>query len=388
VRYAFIAENRLIFAVRAMCRMLLVHPSGFYAWLREPFSQRALEDQRQTVLLKQAWDDSGEVYGYRKLHDDLCDMGEDISPNRAWRLARLAGIRAQIGYKKKPGYYGGSPAVVADNTLNREFDVDAPDQFWVTDITYIRTHEGFLYLAVVIDLFSRRVIGWSMQGRTYADLPLQALLMAVWRRKPKTKVHVHSDQGSQFTGYEWQEFLEQHNLVPSMSRRGNCWDNAVAESFFNLLKRERIRRRKYKTREEARRDIFDYIEFFYNPQRKHVRNGNGGDICGTSRPQLGKPNPGLTPPSHDGPATMDDEASQITVPTLADPGKTIHATCRILLWDKAKPSCEMAARLEVPGIACGGNHGGRNDDPNAGNCHQTPARFILTCKAYKFGVDR
>ena len=286
MRYAFIAENRLVFAVRAMCRMLLVHPSGFYAWLREPLSQLALEDERQTVLLKRAWDDSGEVYGYRKLHDDLCDMGEDISPNRAWRLARLAGIRAQIGYKKKPGSYGGRPAIVADNTLNREFDVDAPDQFWVTDITYIRTHEGFLYLAVVIDLFSRRVIGWSMQGRAYADLPLQALLMAVWRRKPKTKVHVHSDQGSQFTGYEWQEFLEQHNLVPSMSRRGNCWDRAiegaigsspmaraVVESFFNLLKRERIRRRKYKTREEARQDVFDYIKFFYNPQRKHVRNG-------------------------------------------------------------------------------------------------------------------
>ena len=112
-----------------------------------------------------------------------------------------------------------------------------------------------------------------MQGRAYTDLPLQALLMAVWRRKPKAKVYVHSDQGSQFTSYEWQEFLEQHNLVPSMSRRANCWDNAVVESFFNLLKRERIRRRKYKTREEARQDVFDYIEFFYNPQRKHVRNG-------------------------------------------------------------------------------------------------------------------
>jgi putative transposase len=211
--------------------------------------------------------------GYRKLHDDLCDLGEDINPNRAWRLARLAGIRAQIGYKKKPGCYGGSPAVVADNTLNREFDVDAPDQFWVTDITYIRTHEGFLYLAVVIDLFSRRVFGWSMQGRTYTDQPLQALLMVVWRRKPKTKVCVHSDQGAQFTGYEWQEFLEQHNLVPSMSRRGNCLDNAVVESFFDLLKRERIRHRKYKTREETRRGAFDCIEFFHNPQRKHVRNG-------------------------------------------------------------------------------------------------------------------
>ena len=158
---------------------------------------------------------------------------------------------------------------MADNALNREFDVDAPDQFWVTDITYIRTHEGFLYLAVVIDLFSRRVVGWSMQGRTYTDLPLQALLMAVWRRKPKTKVQVHSDQGSQFTSYEWQEFLEQHNLTQSMSRRGNCWDNAVAESFFNLLKRERIRRRKYKTRAEARQDVFDYIERFYNPRRRH-----------------------------------------------------------------------------------------------------------------------
>ena len=201
-------------------------------------------------------------------------------------MARLAGTRAQIGYKKKPGSYGGNPAVVADNTLNREFNVDDPDQFWVTDITYIRTLEGFLYLAVVIDLFSRRVIGplsrfagkplpgnGSMQGHTHTDPPLQALLMAVWRRKPKTKVHVHSDQGSQFTSYEWQEFLEQHNLTPSMSRRGNCWDNAVVESFFNLLKCERIRRKKYETREEARRDVFDYIEFFYNPQRKHVRNG-------------------------------------------------------------------------------------------------------------------
>lgn len=192
MKYAFIAENRLVFAVRAMCRMLAVHPSGFYAWLREPFCQRALEDQRQTKLLETAWDDSGKVYGYRKLHDDLCDLGEDISPNRVWRLARLAGIRAQIGYKKRPGSYGGSTAVVADNTLNREFDVDAPDQFWVTDITYIRTHEGFLYLAVVIDLFSRRVIGplsrfagkplpgsGSMQGHTYTDLPLQALLPLV-----------------------------------------------------------------------------------------------------------------------------------------------------------------------------------------------------------------
>lgn len=143
MRYAFIAESKVLFAVRVMSRMLLVHPSGFHAWLRESFSHRTLEDRRQTDLLKMAWDDSGTVYGYRKLHDDLRDLGEDISPNRAWRLARLAGIRAQIGYKKKPGSYGGNPAVVADKTLNREFDADAPDQLWVTDITYIRTHGFF-----------------------------------------------------------------------------------------------------------------------------------------------------------------------------------------------------------------------------------------------------
>ena len=143
----------------------------------------------------------------------------------------------------------------------------------MTDITYIKTHEGWLYLAVVIDLFSRRVVGWSAQPRMTTDLALQALLAAVWRRKPKAKVMIHSDQGSQFTSREWQQFLSQHNLDASMSRRGNCHDNAVAESFFQLLKRERIRRRTYLTREAARQDVFDYIEMFYNPKRKHTNNG-------------------------------------------------------------------------------------------------------------------
>lgn len=162
---------------------------------------------------------------------------------------------------------------MVDNTLNRQFDVAAPNQFWVTDITYIKTYEGFSYLAVVIDLYSRRVVGWSMQNRQQTELVLQALLMAVWRRKPRNKVLIHSDQGSQFTNIEWAAFLKQHNLKHSMSRRGNCHDNAVAESFFNLLKRERIRRRMYRTRGDARQDVFDYIEMFYNPKRKHVRNG-------------------------------------------------------------------------------------------------------------------
>jgi putative transposase len=141
-------------------------------------------------------------------------------------------IKTQIGYKRRPGRYGGKPAVVAKNTVARNFEAAAPDQVWVMDITYIRTHEGWAFLAVVIDLLSRRVVGWSMQSRMTTDLALQALLMAVWRRKPKTKATIHSDQGSRFTSHEWQSFLRQHNLQASMSRRGNCYDNAVAESFF------------------------------------------------------------------------------------------------------------------------------------------------------------
>ena len=159
MRYAFIKVHRPQFNVRAMCRMLRVHPSGFYAWLKRPFSKRAIEDKRQTELLKDAWEESGKVYGYRKLHDDLRDQGETCCANRVARLAKLAGIRAQVGYKRRPGKYGGRPAIAVDNTLNRQFEVGKPDQVWVTDITYIKTYEGFAYLAVVIDLYSRRVVG-------------------------------------------------------------------------------------------------------------------------------------------------------------------------------------------------------------------------------------
>ena len=157
--------------------------------------------------------------------------------------------------------------------MDRQFEVEASDVVWVTDITYIKTHEGWSYLAVVIDLFSRRVVGWSMQSRMTTDLALQALFAAVWRRKPKTEAMIHSDQGSQFTSKEWLSFLGKRNLVASMSRRGNCHDDAVAESFFQLLKRERVRRRTYVTRDAARQDVFDYIEMFYNPTRKHTNNG-------------------------------------------------------------------------------------------------------------------
>jgi putative transposase len=197
VKYAFIAKHRPQYSVRRMCRCLNIHPSGFYAWIKNPLSHRAREDARQTKLLEEAWNDSGKVYGYRKLHDDLVELGETSCPNRVARLARLAGIRAEIGYKRKPGEYGGRPSVVVDNTLDRQFDVTASDTAWVPDITYIKTYEGFLYLAVIIDLYSRRVIGWATQSRQPTDLVLQALLMAVWRRKPKRRVLIHTDRGSQ-----------------------------------------------------------------------------------------------------------------------------------------------------------------------------------------------
>lgn len=158
-------------------------PSGLYAWHKNPPSQRAREDARQTELLRRAWNDSGKVYGYRKLHDDLLDHSATCCPNRVARFTRLAGIRAQVGYKRRPGSYGGRPSLAIDNTLGRQFDVAAPDRAWVTDITYIRSLEGFAYLAVVIDLYSRRVVGWSMQSRQTTDVVLQALHMAVWRRK-------------------------------------------------------------------------------------------------------------------------------------------------------------------------------------------------------------
>lgn len=257
--------------MRQFCRLLDVHPSGYYAWLKQPHSKRCKANQQLTGLIKQFWLESGGVYGYRKIHSDLRDIGKACGPNRVHRLMKAEGLRAQVGYRK-PRHRGGESHVVVPNKLQRQFDPMAPDEAWVTDITHIRTHEGWLYLAVIVDLFSRMVIGWSMQSRITKDIVLNALLMAVWRRNPKQKVMIHSDQGSQYTSYDWQAFLKDHGLEGSMSRRGNCHDNAVAESFFQLLKRERIKRKIYTTRDEARSDIFNYIELFYNSKRKHGSN--------------------------------------------------------------------------------------------------------------------
>ncbi|HGY3848200.1 IS3 family transposase [Escherichia coli] len=272
LQYRFINEHRTVWGVMTMCRVLDVARAGFYAWLHNPVSARDKDNQRLLTLIRDSYSLSGGVYGYRRVHGDLNEIGETCGKNRVGRIMQLNRIKAVRGYKA-PRRIAGRPSVVAPNRVQRQFTVVRANQVWVTDITYIRTWQGWLYLAVVIDLFARNVVGWSMKPTLSRELALDALMMAVWRRKPDGEVIVHSNQGSQYGSDDWQRFCRANNLVPSMSRRGNCWDNAVAESFFSSLKKERIRKRIYKTRDLARADIFDYIEVFYNRARRHSHLG-------------------------------------------------------------------------------------------------------------------
>ena len=261
-----------MFSVTVMCRVLRVHRSGFYAWLKKPASLRTMENGRLIDLIRESQAESGGSYGSPRICKDLREQGEVCSENRVARLMKAHGIKAERRYRK-PRYRYSRPSLATPNRLEQDFSSTAPDQRWVTDITYIATSEGWLYLAVVIDLYSRRVVGWSMGASMTADLVMAALLGALWRRKPTSTVIIHSDQGSQFTSDAWIRFCRDHNLERSMSRRGNCYDNAVVESFFSSLKKERVRRKTYLTRDAARADIFDYIEVFYNRTRRHSRLG-------------------------------------------------------------------------------------------------------------------
>jgi putative transposase len=267
VTYAFIKAHRREFDTAVMCRLLDVSRSGFYEWLRKPLSDRALEDQRLLGLIVAAYTASYGVYGAPRIFLDLREAGETCSKHRVARIMRANNIKALHGYRA-PRYARGHTSLLTPNTLQRGFTVQRPNKAWVTDITYVRTWEGWLYLAVVIDLYSRRIVGWSTKPTMTQELVLDAILMAVRRRKPQ-HVLIHSDQGSQFGSDAWRRFCHEHHLEPSMSRRGNCWDNAVAESFFSSLKKERIKKRIYKTRDIANAEIYDYIEMFYNRTRRH-----------------------------------------------------------------------------------------------------------------------
>ncbi len=266
------SEQRDSFPVRRICQILEVAASGFYAWIHRPLSDRAIEDERLLELIRASYAASGRIYGSPRIFLDLREAGEFLGRKRVARIMKEHGIRAIRGYKM-PRKVVDIASAIAPNLLQRQFSVDQPDFAWVTDITYIWTWEGWLYLAVVMDLHSRMIIGWSMQPTLARDIVLDALLMAVWRRKPKQPVIVHSDQGSQYGSDDWIRFCKAHKLDPSMSRRGNCWDNAVAESFFSSLKKERIRKRVYRTRDLAKADVFEYIEMFYNRTRRHSHLG-------------------------------------------------------------------------------------------------------------------
>ena len=261
-KYEFIKAHRSRYSVQTMCRVLEVAPSGYYDWIKQPISSRAQEDARLFRLIRSSFIASHGIYGAPRVFLDLREAGETCSKHRVARLMRENNLRALHGYRTRR-CSAGKPAVLIPNRLQRQFTVTKPNRAWVTDITYIRTWQGWLYLAIVLDLFSRRVVGWSAGPTIHRELVLDAVLMAVRRRRPRKTV-IHSDQGTQYGSDAWRRFCRSNRLEPSMSRRGNCWDNAVAESFFSSLKKERIKKHIYKTRELALNDVSDYINTFYN----------------------------------------------------------------------------------------------------------------------------
>ncbi len=252
-----------------MCKVLKVHPSGYYAWVKEPESPRAKENKKLLEKITEAYEQSNRTYGYRNVHKDLVEAGIAVNKKRVARLMSLHKLYGAGMVKKRPKHKSGRPHHAHPNHLKQCFIATRPNVLWVTDITYIRTYEGWLYLAVILDLFSRKVIEWSMSHRMTRQLALNAFEMAVSRRNISDEVILHSDQGSQFASSDWQRALKKYSVTPSMSRRGNCYDNAVAESFFKTLKKECVRKYIFKTREEAKRKIFEYIEMFYNSKRRH-----------------------------------------------------------------------------------------------------------------------
>ena len=265
--YEFINAHRGQYPVNAMCRLLDVAPSGYYDWLRQPVSKRAQEDARLLRLIRASFVASQGIYGAPRVFLDLREAGETCSKHRVARLMRVNALRALHGYRTRR-WSVGKPSILIPNILQRQFTVTRPNKAWVTDITYLRTWQGWLYLAVVMDLFSRKIVGWSAGPSIHRELVLNALMMAVRRRRPRGTV-IHSDQGTQYGSDSWRRLCRANRLEPSMSRKGNCWDNAVAESFFSSLKKERVKKHIYRTRELAQTDVAEYIETFYNRTRRH-----------------------------------------------------------------------------------------------------------------------
>ena len=273
MRYRAIRDHVDRFAIRLMCRALKVSSAGYYAWVTRPESERTKSNRRLLVEIRAIHTESRRTYGSPSIWDRLQKRGQGVGKHRVARLMRANGIRAKTVTKWRATTDSQHKLPVAANTLDRQFAVTAPNRVWAGDITYLWTDEGWLYLAVVLDLYSRAVIGWAMSSRLTAALAREALTMALWRRKPEPGLLHHSDRGVQYASGDYQQALNDAGIHCSMSRKGNCWDNAVVESFFGTLKKELIHDQRYATREAATQDVFEWIEVFYNRQRRHTTLG-------------------------------------------------------------------------------------------------------------------
>lgn len=268
MRYQFIKDNLSQFHIRTMCRVLGVSKSGFYSWLKDGSSKEAA-DERLLVKIRESYTKGRQTYGCRRIYKDLLSTSYRCSRNRIYRLMRKHKIRPRTGRSFVVTTDSRHLLPVAGNVLSRQFVVERPNRVWVSDITYVRTKEGWLYLAAVLELHSRMIVGWSMSPHLDKELAAGALRMAVLRRRPGAGLIHHSDRGCQYASEHYQDLLAKHKMVCSMSRKGNCWDNAVMESFFRSFKLECTRYRSFTSRDEARREIFEYIEVFYNRVRLH-----------------------------------------------------------------------------------------------------------------------
>jgi putative transposase len=270
VKFEFIRLHRKEYKITRMCEVLEVSRNGYYDWLDRPESIRSQENRRLTDKIRYFYRASGEIYGSPKIHRDLLDDGEICGQNRVARLMKVADIQSKMSRKFVITTDSKNTMQAAPDLLQRQFVVAQQDKVWVSDTTFIATREGWLFLAVILDLYSRQVIGWAMSDRNNTQLVQDALTMALWRRGEVKNVIVHSDQGSTYASGDYQKQLRDNFLRCSMSRKGECLDNAVAESFFGSLKNEQIHHQDYRTRAEARQSIFEYIEVFYNRKRRHA----------------------------------------------------------------------------------------------------------------------
>jgi len=263
-----VKANQAVHSVRMMCRVLDVSPSGFYAWRARPLSARAKRDVELSALLERAHTESRGTYGVPRLHAELAAQGVHVGRKRVARLMRIAGLAGICRRRKVFTTRRDKDAPLSDDLVQREFTATGPDQLWVADITYVPTWAGFLYLAVVLDAWSRRVVGWAMSTSLATQIVLDALNMALWQRRPRNVVH-HSDHGCQYTSIAFGQRCKEAGVRPSMGTVGDAYDNAMCESFFATLECELLDRRRFRSHAEAQMAIFDFLEGFYNPRRRH-----------------------------------------------------------------------------------------------------------------------